>query len=192
MWSSRVARTNTGTGSVAGRPARRGRQRAGLAQLVLQVGMAQVVAVHRPRQVRAVGVPVQEVERRGRCRRGGSCSPRTARPGRSRAGWRTRTPGPRPAGCRLRRSPLRARRPQLRRRRRRSARCPRSRASSRERWRLRRRAHRPSPPCTASAAPSSVPPTQKPSAFTSIRLCVISLATAQGARIRPSRGNRPR
>src|SRR6185437_13939570 len=39
-------------------------ERAGLAQLVGKIRVAQVVAVHRTRQVGAVGVPVEDVERR--------------------------------------------------------------------------------------------------------------------------------
>ena len=106
------------------------RERARLAQLVVEIQVAQVVDVHRPRQVGRVAVPVEQVERRRRSRPSGSCRRRSSTRARWRAGSRTRSR----ARCRARARPdmkLRlARGEELRaRRRRRSRRGRRSRAS---------------------------------------------------------------
>ena len=152
-------------------------QRAGLAQPVLEVGVAQVVAVHRPGQVGAVGVPVEQVERRRLAAEQivvDHVGPDQVVRAQAREHEREVAPGQDAAA---RRWSLRASPRSARRRTGRSARSPRNRASRRGRWRSR-------PDLsffavrTASAAPSSVPPTQKPSALT-WSLLVISLRDAQ-------------
>ena len=155
------------------------RERARLAQLVLEIRVAQVVAVHRPGQVGAVGVPVEQVERRRRLAEQvvvdhvrpdevvGAQAGEDEREvlARQDAALADRRLARRDAASSMKR-PI----------------CPGSEKSSIVARNVDARDRSPRFLCarTASAAPSSVPPTQKPSALT-LSLSAISCATRKRA-----------